>query len=213
MHDTETRAQRCHDEPGTSRRADQSETIQLIRMNARSGPLSDDEVHPKIFHRGVENFFHGRLQAMDFVEKEKILRVERGEHRGEVTLFLQQRAGTDFYCRAHFSGENLRKRRFAKAGRAIQQNVVERFPASARGFDGDLQILFDAILTNIIRQFRRPDARFDARVIIELLARNDPVVRIVYVFWHFFQRSTERSSVLEITNFKAPSEVTPESEK
>src|SRR6202522_2457746 len=121
---------------------------------------------------------------MDFVEKEKILRVERCENRREVAFFLEQRSRADFYGRAHFVGQNLRERGFAKARRAVEQNVVERFATGARRLDGDLQILFDAILADVIGQLRRADAGFDARVVIERPARNDAIVRIVYFLGH-----------------------------
>ena len=45
---------------------------------------------------------------------------------------------------AHFVGENLRERGLAEAGRAVEQYVIERVAAAARGFDGDLEIFLDA---------------------------------------------------------------------
>ncbi len=96
MNDAETRAQRRHDQARARGGADQREAVQLIRMNARAGALADDQVNAEILHRGIENFFERRLQAVNFVEKEKIARVERCEHGGEVALFFQQRAGADF---------------------------------------------------------------------------------------------------------------------
>ena len=36
-------------------------------MNAGSGSLADDQVHEKVFHCRVEDFFYRGLQAMNFV--------------------------------------------------------------------------------------------------------------------------------------------------
>ena len=110
----------------------EGETIELVRMDPRAGTLADDQVDAKIFHGRVENFLHGGLQAMNFVEEEKILGVERSEHGGEVALFFEQRAGADFYGRAHFVGQNLGQGGFAQARRAVEQDVVEGF-AAGRG--------------------------------------------------------------------------------
>src|ERR1700722_8851886 len=183
MNDAEARAQRGHDQPGAGGGADQGEAIQLVGMHARAGPLADDQVDAKILHGGIEDFFHGGLQAMNFIEEEKILGVERSKDGGEVALLFEQRAGTDFYGRAHFVGENLGKGGFAQAGRTVEQHVIEGLAAGAGGFDGDLQIFFDAILTDVIGEFGGADAGFDARVVIEGAAGNYAFVRI-YFFWH-----------------------------
>ena len=41
-------------------------------MNAGAWALADDKVDAKIFHRGIENFFHGGLQAVDLIEEENL---------------------------------------------------------------------------------------------------------------------------------------------
>ncbi len=45
-------------------------------MHARARPLPDDEVDAKIFHRGIEDFFECRLQAVNLIEEEEIARLE-----------------------------------------------------------------------------------------------------------------------------------------
>ena len=167
MDDAEARAQRGHDQSGASGGADQGKTIELVRMDPRAGALADDQVDAKIFHGRVEDFFHGGLQPMNFVEKEKILGVERSEHGGEVALFFEQRAGADFYGGAHFVGQNLGEGGFAQARRAVEQDVVEGFAAGAGRFDGDLQIFFDAILADVVGELGGADAGFDALVVVE----------------------------------------------
>ena len=92
MHDAKARPQRRHDQACARGGADQREVLQLIGMNARAGALADNQVNAKILHRGIENFFERGLQAVNFVEKEKIARVERSQHGGHVALFFEQRA-------------------------------------------------------------------------------------------------------------------------
>src|SRR5271156_2585007 len=193
MDDAEARAQRGHDQSGASGGADEGETIELVRMDPRAGALADDQVDAKIFHGWVEDFFHGGLQAMNFVEEEKILGVERSEDGGEVALFFEQRAGADFYCGPHFVGENLGQGGFAQARRAVEQDVVEGFAAGAGRFDGDLQIFFDAILADVVGESGGADTGFDARVVIEGLAGDDAVVGI-YFFGHLARLTIYTSS-------------------
>src|SRR3984957_14021908 len=111
-------------------------------MNPRAGTLADDQVNAKILHRGIENFFERRLQAMNFVEKEKIAQIKRSEDGGEITFFFEQRARADFDGRPHFVGENLRERGLAEARRAVEQDVTDPFASIARSVHGDFKFSF-----------------------------------------------------------------------
>ena len=92
MDDAEARAKRRGDESGAGGGADEREMIQVEGMNARARALADDEIDAKIFHGRVENFLDGGLKAMDFVEKENFLGLERGEYGGEVAFAFEERA-------------------------------------------------------------------------------------------------------------------------
>src|ERR1700730_16973616 len=107
-----------------------SEAIQLIRMHARTGPLPDNQVHAKVLHRGIENLLKRGLQAVDFIEKEKIAQIERSKQRRQVALLFEYSSPPDLDCRAHLVGENLRKRRFAEPRRTVEQDGVECFASS-----------------------------------------------------------------------------------
>src|SRR5437764_897573 len=93
MNDTEPRTERSGDQSCTSGGSDQGEMIQMKRMNAGARALADHEVHTKIFHRGIENFFDGGLQAVNFVEKKYFAQFQRSQNRGQVTFALEQRPG------------------------------------------------------------------------------------------------------------------------
>src|SRR5215469_1189443 len=106
---------------------------QRERMNARARPLANDQVDAKIFHRRIKNFFYGRLQTVDFVEKENLLLFQCREDGGEVALAFEQRSGAGFDRNVELVSDDLRERGFAQARRAIKQHVIERLTAAARG--------------------------------------------------------------------------------
>ena len=135
-------------------------------MDPRPRSLPDDHIDAKIFHRGIQNFFHRGLQAMYFVEKENLFALKRSKNRRQIAFAIQQRSRTRFNRDVQFVRDNLRQRRFAQPRRPIQQHMIERFPAAARRFDGDLNILFHPLLSDVFAQPRRPNAGFDARVFV-----------------------------------------------
>src|ERR1700733_5778858 len=120
VHNSKPRTQRRHDQSGARRRANQRELIQLIGMHARPGPLPDNQIHAKILHRGIQNFLQRRLQAMNLIQKEKILRLERCKDRRQVAFLLQQRPRTHFDRRTHLVRQNLRQGRLSQARRPVQ---------------------------------------------------------------------------------------------
>ena len=132
VHDPEPRTQRRHNQSRARGRSNQRELIQLIRMHARPRTLPDNQVHAKILHRGIQNFLERRLQPVNFVQKEKIARIERRQHRRQVAFLLQQRPGAHLNCRAHLIRQNLRECRLAQSRRPVQQHVVQRFSARPR---------------------------------------------------------------------------------
>src|SRR5277367_2939795 len=139
-------------------------------MNARAGALPDDQVDTEILHRGIENFFERRLQAMNFIEKEKIPRVKRREYGREIAFFFEERPGADFDRRTHFIGEDLRERGLPEAGWPVEQHVIERVATIAGGIHGDFQVFFYARLADEVFNLLRADGGVEARVFLERLA-------------------------------------------
>ena len=166
MDDAEAGAQRRGDESGARGGADEREMVQVEGMNARAGALADDEVDAKIFHGGIEDFFDGGLQAMNFVEKENFLCLEGSEDGGEVAFAFEQRAGAGFDGNIEFVGDDLGERGFAEARRAVEENVIEGFAAVAGGFDGDGDVFLDALLADVFVEALGADAGVEARVIV-----------------------------------------------
>ena len=173
VNDAEAGAQGRGNEAGAGGGANQGEMAEGKRMNAGAGTLANDEVDAKIFHRGIENFFDGRLQAMNFVEKENLFGFEGGENRGKVAFALEERAGAGLDGHIQFVGDDLRQGGFAKARGAVEQNVIESFAAVASGFEGDGDIFFDTLLADIFVEALGANAGVDARVVVPRGAGND----------------------------------------
>src|SRR5262249_8130905 len=157
------------------------EAVEMKRMNARTRSLADDQIDAKILHRGIEHFFDCRLQAMNFIEEENFARIEGGKNRGEITLAVEQRSGAGLNGNAEFMSDDLRQGGFAKTGRTIKQDVIERFAAVVSGFECDCDILFYFFLTDVLVQRSRANAGVQARVVVVGCTRNEPFVSFAAV--------------------------------
>ena len=181
MDDSETRTKRRGDQSRAGGGPDQREMTQVKRMDARAGSLADDEVHAKIFHRRIKNFFDGGLQAMNFIKKKNFLGFERSENGGEVAFALEKRTSAGFDRDVQFVGDDLRESGFAESRRTVQQNVIERFAAIARGFERNGNIFFDALLADIFGKRFWADAGVEARVFIVGSAGNEAVRLVEFI--------------------------------
>ena len=142
-------------------------------MDARPWALANHKIDAEVFHGRVKNFLESGEQAMNFVEEEEIVAFHGRENGGEVAFFLEQRTGTDFYGDAHLVGENLGEGGLAEPRGTVEQDVIESFAAGAGSLDGDLEIFFNARLTDVVGEMLRADARFEARIFIESAAGNE----------------------------------------
>ena len=181
--DAEARTKGRGDESCASRGANEREMIQVEGMNARAGALSDDQIDAKIFHGGIEDFFDGRLETMDFVEKENFLGFEGSEDGSEVAFAFEERTSAGLDGDLQFVGDNLGEGSFAKAWRAVEKDVIEGFVAIAGGFESDGDVFFDALLADVFVEGFRTNAGVEARVIIRGHAGDN--ARRVIVGWFF----------------------------
>ena len=106
-------------------------------MGARRRALADDDVELVVLQRGVELFLEDGLQAVDLVEEEDLALAQVGEDGGEVTLDLQGGAGGLLEADVELVGDDGGQGGFAQAGRAEEEDVVERLAAGAGGFKCD----------------------------------------------------------------------------
>src|SRR5581483_6936145 len=153
--EAEAVAQRRRQEAGARRRADERERRQVEGQRAGGGPLPDDDVEAEVLERRVEDLLGGAAHPVDLVDEEHVAGLERREDRRDV-LPLEPRprhlADADGELVAH----DLRERRLAEAGRAGEEDVVERLPARLRRLEGDRELLLDALLADEVAERARP---------------------------------------------------------
>ena len=142
-------------------------------MDARARTLPDNEIHAKIFHGGIKDFFHGWLEAMNFIEEEDFALFKRSEDGREVAFAFEKWAGAGFNGDVKLVGQNLCERGLAEAGRTIKEDVIESLFAIARGFKSDGDVFLDALLADVFGESLRADTRVEARVLIVRRAGND----------------------------------------
>ena len=141
------------------------EFLQWHGMRSRAWPRADENIQMEIFERGVKHFLHIGQQAVNFVDEENTPRLDGAEQAGQIQLFLHHGAGSLREWHFEFLRNDGRKRGLAKAGRTIEQHVVHRLTAFAGGFNGDLQILFEARLSGKVRQAARTQTRFELKFV------------------------------------------------
>jgi len=74
--------------------------------------------------------------------------LEVRQNGGEVASAFDGRTGGDSYGDPHFGGDYVGERGLAEAGRAVEEQVVERFAALLSGVDGDAKIVFELLLAD-----------------------------------------------------------------
>src|SRR4029077_7267241 len=173
VNDAEAGAQRRGNEAGARGGANQREMAEGKRVNARAGTLANDEVDAKILHGGIENFFDGGLQAMNFIEEEKLFGFEGSGNRGEVAFAFEKRTGTGLNGHIQFVGDDLRKGGLAQARGPIEQHMIESLSAIASRFERDGDVFLDALLADVFVEALGANAGVDARVIVPRGAGND----------------------------------------
>ena len=125
-------AERRRQQARARRRADEREGRQVERERARRRALADDDVDAEVLERRVEHLLGGAVEAVDLVDEEDVALLERGQDRRHV-LPLERRAGDGAEADAELLADDVGEARLAEAGRAGEQDVVERLArASAR---------------------------------------------------------------------------------
>ncbi|MPN60535.1 hypothetical protein SDC9_208263 [bioreactor metagenome] len=86
---------------------------------------------------------------MNLVDEQHVALLQIGQQGGKVARFFNRRAGRDANLHPHLVRNNASEGGFAKARRAIQQQVVQRLAAAFRGFKVNTQVAFDLVLPDI----------------------------------------------------------------
>ena len=125
-------SERRRQEAGSGGRADERERRQIERQRAGARTLADDDVEPEVLERRVQDLLDRPVHAVDLVDEEDVAGLQAGEDRGHVSLALERRAGDRADADAELLADDRREGRLAEAGRADEQDVVERVsPARA----------------------------------------------------------------------------------
>src|SRR5258708_39913432 len=119
-------------------------------MSARARASADQNVHPEVLERRIEDFLDVRQQPVNFVDEKYLALPNVGKYSGEIELLLQDRARSLFEADAQLGCDDSRERCLPQAGRPVQQHVVHRLSALLGGFDGDGQVLLELGLTGAI---------------------------------------------------------------
>src|SRR5213593_559635 len=124
-------------------------------MGPGTRTLADDNVEFEILHCGIKDLFDVGLQAMNLVDKQHVSEFQIRQYRREITFQLNQWTRSCPKMRAHFVGDYRCQRGLAEARRTIKQNVVERLAAFSGGLNGNVEIVFNALLSDVLGQDSR----------------------------------------------------------
>ncbi len=119
---------------------------------------------------------------MDFIDEKHLAVAEVGEDGGEVALDLQRGAGGLLEGDAEFVGDDVGERGFAEAGRAVEQDVIERLAARLGGLDGNVEILFDFVLADEFLQALRAELEFERGIVLDRGGGDEAVFKSGIVF-------------------------------
>ena len=132
--------------------AHQGEPRQVDADALGAGALADHDIQRVILQCGVQHFFYLAGKAMDLINEQDITLLQIGQQSGKIAGLFDGRAGGNADLHAHLLRHNAGQRCLAKARRAVQQNMVHRFPALLGGTQVNAQIVFGLFLTDIIIQ-------------------------------------------------------------
>jgi hypothetical protein len=102
--------------------------------------FANHQIQFEIFQRRVQDFFHDRVQPVDFVDEQDVAGFKICQDRGKVPCPCQNRARGHAEIDAQLLGHDLGQCRLAQTGRAVEQRVVHRLAPAAGRFDKDPQV-------------------------------------------------------------------------
>lgn len=139
LDDAEAVAQGGCEEGEAGGGADERERFDGEPQTAGGRAFADQDVEGEILHRWVEHLFDATGEAVDFVDEEDVVLTEGAENAGEVAGSLDCGTGGGAQADAHFGGDDSGEGGFAESGRPVEEDVIQRLLARARGFDGNAE--------------------------------------------------------------------------
>ncbi len=98
---------------------------------------------------------------MDLIDEQHIVALQVRQQRCQVSRPFQHRPAGLAQVHLHFVRDDVCERGLAQAGRAEQQHMVERLGSATRGLDEDLELLADALLSDVFGQPLRAQRALD----------------------------------------------------
>ena len=148
----ESIAQRTADPARPGRGPDHRERLQGQPQRPCRGALADHHVEGVVLHRRVQDLLDGPVQAMDLVDEQDVVVVQRGQDRGQVAGPLDRRPAGVAHVDPELAGDDRRERGLAQAGRAVQQHVIRRFSPASRRRQQHGQVGLDLALADVLGQ-------------------------------------------------------------
>ena len=163
VEDPEAVAKRTGEGAGAGRGADYGELREVEADVVGGGAFPDDDVEFIIFHRGVEDFFDGAAETVDFVDEEDVAFLEIGEDAGEVAGALDCWARGDAEICAHFVSDYVCHSGFPETRGAVEENVIQSRAVVALFYcvDGEAEIRFHTLLADIVREGQGAERFFE----------------------------------------------------
>ena len=190
----EARAQRRRQQSEPCRGADQGEALELHGQRLRVRAVSDAHIHAELLHGRIEELLQGWPEAVHFIDKEDVARLERGEHADEISGALEHGAGCGADAHAQLFCHEQRQRGLAESRRAEEERVIEGLFALLRRVDGDLERFFDLGLADEFIEPRRPECGVGEQLVLERFGRGDFGSGERHYF--FFARAIQRTGRL-----------------
>ena len=113
---------------------------------------------------------------MDLVDEEHVVLLEVREDGGEVAGALDGGAGGDAHGDAHLGGDDVGERGLAEAGRAVEEQVVERLAALLGGVDGDAEVVLELLLADELVEAPGAKGDVDRLLFVLRLAGDDALL-------------------------------------
>jgi hypothetical protein len=98
---------------------------------------------------------------VDFVDKQDVISFQGSQYACQIAGFVQYRTGSDFKSNIQFIGDDVGQSSFSQTGRAVKQNMVERFTSLASSRNENFQVLNDFILSAETLESQWPERVFE----------------------------------------------------
>jgi hypothetical protein len=153
--DAEAGAERSGEQAAARGGTYQRERVQVYLDGARRGPFVDHDVDAVVFHGRVEVFLHDRRQAVNLVDEQHVVLLQRGEDAGQVAGLVEHGTAGELEAYAELVGDNVAQRGLSQSGRPVQKRVVEGLAAIFGGFHEHFEVLHDFLLSAEVVELER----------------------------------------------------------